>query len=90
MVTLTHIPMRLHACAYTLQIDDLWMKQIAIERITRQQDTTEARSEIMTWRLADADQRSKSLMQENQRLRWVGAGAEAGARADSGWGGDLR
>jgi len=50
-------------------VDDLLMKQIAIERITRLQDTSEARSEIMGWRVADAEQRSKTLLQENQRLR---------------------
>eukprot|EP00983_Pelagomonas_calceolata_P132679 1161896-Pelagomonas_calceolata.AAC.5 len=64
-------------CAFECaQVDDLLMKQIAIERITRLQDTSEARSEIMGWRVADAEQRSKTLLQENQRLRCVVEGKE--------------
>jgi hypothetical protein len=69
---LTHQPPR---CASVLcQVDDLLMKQLAVERIARQQDTTEARSEIMTWRVADADKRCQTLAQENQRLRCEGKG----------------
>jgi len=52
------------------------VKQLAVERIVRQHDTTEARSEIMGWRVADAERRCHGLQLENNSLRragvWVG------------------
>lgn len=47
------------------------MKQLAVERIARGQDTTEARNEIMGMRVADAENRCRTLAQENQRIRCV-------------------
>jgi len=50
------------------------IKQLAVERIVRQHDTTEARSEIMGWRVADAERRCHGLQMENQSLRCAGWG----------------
>lgn len=65
MFTTTHLP---HP---TPQVDDLILKQLAVERLVRRADASEAQAEIVAWRFRDAEARNKILGDDNQQLRWA-------------------
>lgn len=52
-------------------VDDVILKQVAVERLCRRGDTAEAQAEVVGWRFRDAEARVKQLALDNQQLRWV-------------------
>jgi len=59
----------LSAAVLETLVDDLILKQLALERIVRASDTNEARCEMAVWRLQDAENRVKTLTADNTQLR---------------------
>ena len=52
-----------------LQVDDLALKQMALERVVRASDVNESRCEMAVWRLQDKSNEAKKLAADNQQLR---------------------
>ena len=52
------------------QVDDLALKQMALERVVRACDVNESRCEMAVWRLQDADNQARKMAADNQQLRW--------------------
>ena len=58
------------------KVDDLALKQMALERVVRASDVNESRCEMAVWRLQDKSNEAKKLAADNQQLRWGGRGGK--------------
>ena len=61
-------------------MDDLALKQMALERVVRASDVNESRCEMAVWRLQDKSNEAKKLAADNQQLRWGGVTGAWGGR----------